>query len=340
MNKNLQSIYRQVAELTRLQEGSAGIEKIFLCVYQAGRISSHDLAEKTGLPIPVVAAIRREMEKIGFFERRQGIVLSEKGLKLATEQFGTATPLVKTEVLQGDTQPPLSQMTWLTDQYLELARNRPDPDRTLDQSHATLETVLKRVEYLMGHGLVQGKRVLFLGDDDLTSLALALVLKADGLLEATSKTSITVIDVDPRLVDFIESISHCRELGLDVIQGDLRFLFPSEFEGCSDFFFTDPPYTHAGIDLFLNRAVHALDPRGARRGCLAVPLSPPDLQEQTQKILLEHGFVINALYPGFNHYLGATMQGGISALYDLRLTHTGRCHNHTYNGPLYTAEFD
>jgi len=63
----------------RLPEGEEAVRRILREIYRHGRIGTKDLAYATRLPVPVVAAARREMEKIGLITRRAGAVLTDKG---------------------------------------------------------------------------------------------------------------------------------------------------------------------------------------------------------------------------------------------------------------------
>jgi hypothetical protein len=100
---------------------------------------------------------------------------------------------------------------------------------------------------------------------------------------------------------------------------------------------TDPPYTLAGVRLFLSRAAAALRPGGR------VFLSFGSRRQETtfclQEDIVRMGFAIESLVPDFNRYVGAGVLGGTSGLYRLVATRelqplvTGRS-----DEPLYTAE--
>ena len=51
---------------------------------------------------------------------------------------------------------------------------------------------------------------------------------------------------------------------MDLIEHDLREPLPAELSGGFDVVVTDPPYTVAGAELFLSRAVAALAPQPGR----------------------------------------------------------------------------
>ena len=76
---------------------------------------------------------------------------------------------------------------------------RPTVDQRLDQSHATAETAVRRALFLYENDALEGRSVVVLGDDDLTSLAIAVVAEALSL----GAVDITVVEVDERLVGYI-----------------------------------------------------------------------------------------------------------------------------------------
>lgn len=343
-----------VAGSTSLQEGPAGVEAVLRLIHRLQPVSPKSVASEVGLPIPLVSAIRRELEKEGWLVRRGGMCLSDDHAEILESIWGT--PADQTPIKQGDdrvltlpavpSEPlkpksngsgegefddedveeddadsldyiplPLTEDDGSGDPFLELLdemyEERPSADPRWDQSHATIDTVLKRAELFLELGVVQGKRCLFLGDDDLTSLVTLLMVRKSLGEEVLRGCMVVVAEVDPRLVEFIGDMALSEDLPLAVLQTDLRDSLPKQLVGCFDFFFTDPPYTPDGAGLFLERGAQALDPKGLHRGGLAIPLSPPTLQMATQRHLQNLGFVIDFLDPGFNEYLGATMQGGI-----------------------------
>ncbi|NUN95399.1 MAG: bis-aminopropyl spermidine synthase family protein [Candidatus Omnitrophica bacterium] len=366
---SLDNVCREVAEATRLEEGPPGVEALLRVVHREGPISPKEVARSLGVAIPIVSAIRRELERRGWLVRKGGMLLSNEGLPAASARWGApASPcqevpaqtippdeeaegLGSEEEVEDESSPDLDYIPLklsaesgnsASDPFLELLdeilEERPEADPRLDQSHATLETVLRRAELFLEHGWVTGKRVLFLGDDDLTSLVTLLVIRRDLGEEALRGCAAAVAEVDPRLVEFIQEIALGEDLPLAVVPTDLREPLPKPLTGAFDFFFTDPPYTPAGVRLFLERGCLALDPNGARKAALAVPVSPPSLQRATQEALLDLGFVVDFLDPGFNEYLGASMQGGVSALYGLSLVATEAGERTKFETSIYTAQ--
>jgi predicted methyltransferase len=365
----LAEVLEEVAAATQLAEGPPGAEALLRVIHKGQPISPKEAAAQLGFPIPLVSAIRRELEKRGWLVRKGGMVLSEQAAEALEKVWGPASPPARNELSIAPTEAEPETLEELTgeggedllsgldyiplalaggaetesdDPFLELLdeifEERPPADPRWDQSHATLETVLRRADLFLHQGSVQGKRILFLGDDDLTSLVTLLLVRKNLGEEALRACAAVVIEADPELAGFIEEIALGEDLPLAVLRADLRQPLPTALPGGFDFFFTDPPYTPEGVNLFVDRGTEALDPKGLRKAALAVPLSPPHLQDATQCVLREKGFLIDYLDPGFNEYLGATMQGGISAMYGLTLLHAGKFSGGPHSGVLYTGE--
>lgn len=116
-----------------------------------------------------------------------------------------------------------------------------------DQCHATLQSVLKRVELLSRKQNLNNIRILLLGDDDLLSLALTA---------AFPDIYITVFDLDEKVIDYINSFNQGTRL--ETYLADIRLPLPETLKGKFDIVFSDPPYTLAGQIVFLQRAISAI----------------------------------------------------------------------------------
>ena len=192
----------------------------------------------------------------------------------------------------------------------------PAPDTSLDHVQATPETVLQRA-VLLHRELTAADTVLFVGDHDLTGLALA-GLYAPG----QPAPRIVVVDVDERLLAYVDDSARELGVGVDVAYADLRLKLPSALTGACTLAFTDPPYTPAGVALFVARAVEALSRPEDQRVLLAYGYSDrtPALGLEVQEALSGLRLLFEAVLPGFNTYVGAEAIGSRAALYVLRPT--------------------
>lgn len=210
---------------------------------------------------------------------------------------------------------------------------RPAPEREYDQFTATVETTAKRATLLDFLGDVRGKRVLFLGDDDFTSVATANIRSAK---------NVTILDIDERILNAIGGILGTHNLEIRKTKHDLRKPIPVELRGEFDTVFTDPPYTPEGIRLFVSRAVEALD-RKNQTARVYVCYGNSDRAKERflpiQEIITESGLMIRYVFDRFNRYWGAESIGSSSSLYILETTSKIRpLVKGSYDKPIYTID--
>nr|BFF02870.1 hypothetical protein GCM10020241_45450 [Streptoalloteichus tenebrarius] len=125
----------------------------------------------------------------------------------------------------------------------------PPPLAALDHVQATPESVLRRALWLRENYDLAGARVLLLGDHDLTSLALCAVVP---------DVSVTVVDLDERVLEFLDRAAAERGHDIRCLHADLRFGLPPAATEWADLVFSDPPYTPEGMALFAARGLAAL----------------------------------------------------------------------------------
>ncbi|MGW6447019.1 bis-aminopropyl spermidine synthase family protein [Lentzea sp. NPDC055074] len=189
----------------------------------------------------------------------------------------------------------------------------PPPLSSLDHVQATAETALNRAVWLDSTYELSGKRLLCLGDHDLTSLAVAAV---------NPTVSITVVDLDERLLEFIDSRAQARGLDIRTLHCDMRFGLPQAVLESADLVFSDPPYTPEGMGLFAGRGIEALEDIASGRLLLAYGFSDrtPALGLKVQQELQKLGLVFEAILPAFHRFDGAQAIGSAADLYVCRPT--------------------
>jgi N4-bis(aminopropyl)spermidine synthase len=194
---------------------------------------------------------------------------------------------------------------------------RPDPSRHRDHVSVTPLTAVKRARWLTASYQLDRAAVLCLGDRDLTALAL-LLLQPD--------LDVTVLDVDERLLAYVGQVARARGWSLRPVFADLRVELPRSLADRFDLVFTDPPYTPAGVRLFLERGLAGLRPGDFGRVlfCYGFGEQHPALGLKVQSVLHDLRLVAEAVLPGFNRYLGAEAVGAASALYVCRPTRRSR----------------
>jgi len=166
-----------------------------------------------------------------------------------------------------------------------------------DQWKCDITTVINRVKKIIRDNYLIGRRILFLGDDDFTSIYLALAV--DNLAE------IHVIDIDSELLDLINELNMRLGLNIKTHNLDLRDPIPEYLRNKFDIFFTDPPFTYNGIALYLLQGFLSLKNEKGTKGYLCI--SPPSLMDdiyRIQQLIYEKGFYIDEIIKSFNVYPG------------------------------------
>jgi hypothetical protein len=187
------------------------------------------------------------------------------------------------------------------------------PVKHLDHVSATPLTCLKRALFLAKNYELGAATILLLGDHDLTSLALAQV--APGV-------TITVVDSDERILDYIAMVAAQHGWTIRTLFADLRIALPRSVEASCDLVLTDPPYTPEGMRLFLARGLESLKPASYARllCCYGFSERHPALGLKVQAVLHDLRLVTEAILPHFNRYRGAEAIASSAALYVCRPT--------------------
>ncbi|MFN3383843.1 MAG: bis-aminopropyl spermidine synthase family protein [Archaeoglobaceae archaeon] len=177
--------------------------------------------------------------------------------------------------------------------YKEICKNRPPAIEKFDQGFISEEGVVRRLEFIHERGDIYGK-FFIVGDDDLFSLALSLT---------ELPKEVVVVDVDERLVNFINKVSKEKSLNVSAFVYDVQKELPGEFKKTFDVFVTDPVETIGGIKLFFSRGVSALKGIGSSGyfGLTTLEASRKKWFE-IQKMILDMGFVITDIRRRFNVY--------------------------------------
>ncbi|MHA2034911.1 MAG: adenosylmethionine decarboxylase [Promethearchaeota archaeon] len=340
MNEKTEEELTLVAERAHLAESVEGVRSILLFMYRFPSLKNKILSQKTGIAIPTLAAVRNELVKLGILERRN--FLGEQGRDWVKTNLSLSfdyDPLP--ENFDSIIKELPEEFSYLNDikSYLD---NRPTPEFALDQSHADLPTVIKKTLYLLKKGDIEGRNIIFLGDDDLISLAIGLTKLTKG---------ITVLDIDNRVLDFIsKSAGDILLTNFNVISHDLREPCPDDLVNKYDVVIMDPPYTNEGLRLFLKRASQVLKSNIhineknysiiGKKCLLSFGNKPPGQMQRIQFSILDHGFIINEMLPDFNHYKGASIIGKFSHLFYLQtVSNPVSAYNlNLATGPIYTSE--
>lgn len=190
--------------------------------------------------------------------------------------------------------------------------------REFDQFFSTPITSISKANALKDKGMLSGKNIAILGDDDLVSIAIGMMFN--------DYTSITVLEIDDNLRATLERISN--DMGIKDIQFiryDARNEIPSELFGKFDVVITDPPYTRNGVSLFLNRATSLLKKDSGFDSSYVFlyygnSFKSPEKTLKVQQVIGKFNYVIEDKIDKFARYYGAESIGSSSSLYVLKTT--------------------
>ena len=252
---------REVAAAVGLFEAEGGVRAVLAALARLEPVSTRRLSRAVALPVPIVASVCGELRKRGVVadERPAQLTAAGRALFAAGELRLERRSRCPSCAGRAVVIPP--GLTRVVRTIARDAAHAPPPRLELDQCHCTVETKLRRVLAIHEAGALTGRRILFLGDDDLTSLALRRLV--DEIGSESTIEHVGVVDIDPAIVAFVERGLTGAGFSVSCLQHDLRSSLPRGWSGAFDTVVTDPPYTVEGARVFLSRAAEAISPRVA-----------------------------------------------------------------------------
>jgi predicted methyltransferase/DNA-directed RNA polymerase subunit RPC12/RpoP len=334
---DIDTVVAEVAAAVGLAEGEPGIRDILAAVLSAEPAAVREVARLAELPVPIVAAACNELRRRGVVDSQRPVRLTASG-RVAVAAAAGGPPL-RTACPdcggRGVVIPP--ELAGLAGTLQRSADGAPGAKADLDQTHCTVATKISRVLRLADAHALAGQRILLLGDDDLISVAIAEFAAYRGYPGSIRR--LAVVDADPDVLGWIGEQAGGTGVPLELIRHDLRQPLPAALSGGFDVVLTDPPYTVAGAELFLSRAVSALAAEPGRHVFFSFGARRPDETLAVQRAIAAMGLVTRSLTAGFNSYLGAGVLAGTSNLYHLRTAAGARpLIDGEYAGALYTAD--
>ncbi|MHA1407727.1 MAG: bis-aminopropyl spermidine synthase family protein [Candidatus Heimdallarchaeaceae archaeon] len=300
----------KINEKVNLIEGKEGLLRVLSIIERTPQITTQSLSRKTGFPVPICVAIKNEFIKAGLCKRdEKGIRITENGKKIIVS-INPVNKDFSCEKCEGlGLVFSYEKREKLLEQLKQFCEMRGVPDTIIDQSYATPETILARVLYMAHKFDLIYNNYAFVGDSDLTSIALALVLN--------NGNKISVFDIDEKIGKILGVANRKLGLNIEFVKHDLKHPIPEQYLEKYDCIITDPPYTVNGCTLFLSRGVSLLN--NITPGVIYLSFSnktPKELQ-QIQKSVLNMGCIFSDILLNFNTYIGAQKIGGVSNLYRL-----------------------
>jgi hypothetical protein len=332
------NVMSRAARAVDLREGAEGVAAMLRAVH-LGCTTIKALSRRLGLPIPILSALRRELERAGVLERNGGVRLTERGRRIVEVELGAPVEIDPTcahcDATTVVVDPALEPVT----RALEAAiAARPTANVKLDQAFCTATTSVRRALLMLRAGALEGKSAICVGDDDLVSLAIVHLGKHLGRPSLCRR--LTVIDTDPGILAVIRDEAARIGASIECVAHDLREPLPAMLRGAFDTFETDPPYTVPGVELFVSRAIECLKPGVGRHGFLSIGSRFPSDAREIQASLATMGLYIEGAYPRFNTYEGNAMLGSASQMLHVRTTAavTGLVPDRIFVNPIYTGE--
>ncbi|NPD89911.1 MAG: bis-aminopropyl spermidine synthase family protein [Asgard group archaeon] len=124
--------------------------------------------------------------------------------------------------------------------------SRGEPDKELDQYYITKDSSIKRA-LLVDPESYHGKRIILIGDMDLTSLFIGMSSKPKDL---------AVLDIDRRIPEIVFKMKFDHKIrNIRFINHDFRIRMIAVLKNQFDYVFLEPPMTKEGLELGLSRAV-------------------------------------------------------------------------------------
>jgi len=334
---DMDKVVAEVAAAVGLAEGESGIRDILAALLEAEPVAVRELARLAELPVPIVAAACNELRRHGVVDTQRPVRFTAAGRSAAAAAAGPVGLPVSCAECDGRGVVIPPELAGLAATLQQAADGAPGAKAELDQTHCTVATKLSRVLKLHAAHALAGQRILLLGDDDLISVALAQFAAWSGSPGLIPR--LTVIDADPDVLDWIGQQTAGTGATVEIVCHDLRMALPASLAGSFDVVLTDPPYTVAGAELFLSRAVSGLADQPGRHVFFSFGARRPDETLAVQRAMAEMGLVVRSAIAGFNSYLGAGVLAGTSNLYHLRtVAGASPLIAGDYEGPLYTAD--
>jgi predicted methyltransferase len=332
---DIDAIVAEVADAVGLAEGEGGVRDVLRAIAAAEPVPASQLSRMTELPVPLVTAVCSELRKRGVVDRTRPVRLTDPAREVLAAHLPRLA--IDCSCCGGLGLMIPSELSALRADLDRDAAGAPAARMELDQTHCTVETKIHRVLRLAEAGALDGRRVLLLGDDDLIAIAIARFAALTGT--AAGLHRLAVVDTDPAVLDWIGGRTAGTGVMVELVEHDLRQPLPAGLTGSFDVVCTDPPYTVPGAELFLSRAVAALDRRPGQHVFFSFGARRPAETLATQRLIADLGLVVRSLTPNFNSYLGAGILAGRSHLYHLRTAEESvPLIEGGYAGPLYTAD--
>ena len=262
-----------------------------------------EITRDTGIPKSAVKILMTELSDIVSIHGGDGCAVPPLALPMVRRCLGERDAAVQRSELSLP----------LAFQELErLERFRPRSNRQIDQFRATPRTSCARAQLLSNLQSLDSRRIAFIGDNDLTSIACAMM---------GNPSRLVVFDIDEKVFEAIATVNLNVHTPIECVPYDAREPIPKKFAENFDVIVTDPPFTTDGIRLFLSRAAELIKPQSGQVFLsYGFSLRARERGLAVQQAIVKMGWLIYQTWPGFNEYFAAGSIGARSTLYHLLST--------------------
>lgn len=170
-----------------------------------------------------------------------------------------------------------------------------EPNMKYFQSFNTYQSLVRRYNLIKHYGDDLGKKIVFVGDDELFSVFYAL--------HAVSYARILVLDIDEKILEEIEYYSNKYDLKIETRKFDV--FFDEYYEEDFDIFFVSGLKKLAGLLLFIFKSSKFLRSKGEKIGYFTyypyvenlnrISKQKDEYNYNLQKTLIDYGFLIDHL---------------------------------------------
>ncbi|MEM3405949.1 MAG: bis-aminopropyl spermidine synthase family protein [Candidatus Pacearchaeota archaeon] len=153
-----------------------------------------------------------------------------------------------------DIQSKFSSKKWFFPKEIERFRKINSPTLKYSQLYTDKRTMFKKLDLFKDSlNKFSIKKILILGDDDLLSIFLAANF---------NKLKIDVLEIDTRIINYIEKVSKKKRYKINTFHYDVREPLPKKFLKSYDYFFFDSSHCLGGYISFLTRVINCLSKNG------------------------------------------------------------------------------
>ncbi len=183
-------------------------------------------------------------------------------------------------------------------------RGRTTSKVTLGQLFCTEDTVFRRVELITRDFSDHKRKVLFLGDGDLCSLA----------LKSLADFEVHVLDLDRELIKFINS----KNRDIKTLVVNFKKGVPEKFYDYFDAIMMDPFWDMGRTEMFLTPALKCIKKNPESRIYMSLcPVVTGEDYGKLQKRILDSNFIFLEIIKHFSYYILANDKGGYGEIINL-----------------------